>query len=81
MAKKVIGIQKNVTFKIDGNDWCGISLFLSEERENVVGVATEKIFVGSTKPCFDIANKLNLGDMVQTYFNRFGKIADIVPVK
>lgn len=78
---KVIGIQRNVTFKMENNTFSGINIFCAVERDGVEGFATEKIFVNTTKDCFKVAVNLNLHDEINCYYNRYGKIDAIVPVK
>ncbi|MBE5883383.1 MAG: hypothetical protein E7291_03005 [Lachnospiraceae bacterium] len=71
---KVIGIQKNVSFKIDGNDFNGVNLFVSQERPGVEGVATDKVYVDSRKDCYATATAVKLGDNVTFGYNRYGKV-------
>lgn len=77
MAKKVVGIQKNVKFKVDGKDWSGLNLYFEEEKNGVDGVATEKAFINDTKDCYSSALALKVGDEVKCSYNRYGKIEDI----
>lgn len=76
---KIVGIQRGVSFKIDGNTFSGINLFGAVERPGIDGVATEKIFVNSEKECFAAAASLSVGDDVDVYYNRFGKVDQLIP--
>ena len=78
---QIVGIQRNVTFKFDGNVFTGINLYCALERDGVEGHVTEKHFVNSSKECFGLANSLKVGDQVNIYYNRYGKIDAIVPIK
>ena len=78
---KVIGIQRNVTFDMNGNRFSGVNLFFTTPKNGVDGLATEKVFVNSTKECYAVACSLKLGDEVHLSYNRFGKIDDIQPLK
>lgn len=82
MKAKVLGIQKNVNFKSqDGNQITGMNLYFGTVNQYVDGYATEKAFISTSKACFAIGQSLKVGDDVECYYNRFGKIDDIVPVK
>ena len=78
---KIVGIQRNVVFRMDGKEFTGINLFGIVPRDNVDGHATEKIFVNSTKECYATACSLKVGDEINCYYNRFGKVDTIVPAK
>lgn len=78
---KIVGIQKGVKFTIDKVEYRGMNLFGTIQRPNVDGVATEKIFVNETKECYATALSLKVGDDVECYYNRYGKIDNLVPVK
>lgn len=68
---KVVGYQTSSFDTRDGNHISGCFLFVSEERKNVIGVATERLFLSD--------NKLNgykptLGDEIKPYYNKYGKV-------
>lgn len=78
---KIVGVQKGVSFKIDGKEFRGLNLFGLVERNGVDGSATEKVFVNETKECYPLALTLKVGDTVLCAYNRFGKIDSISVVK
>lgn len=77
---KVLGIQRSVVFdfKNQKNEQVhleGAKLFLGEERPGVEGISViEPVFVNNTKPCYPKVSELNVGDEVNIYYNRFGKV-------
>lgn len=75
---KVIGLGK-VDFETrDGNRIIGYSVFVTFHRSGVDGLAAEKFFISDSK--FS-ASPFKLGDIVEIFFNRYGKVNSIVPVK
>lgn len=68
---KVIGYQHSSFDTRDGNHISGVFLFLSEERPNVTGVATERIFLSDQKLS---GYSPKLGDDIRPFYNRFGKV-------
>lgn len=68
---KVIGYSHSEFDTKDGNRMSGCFLYLSEERQNVTGVATERIFLTDKK--LD-GYKPAVGDEVRPYYNRYGKV-------
>lgn len=72
---EVVGYQhKELKFQ-DGNSCAGFYLFLSEKREGVNGVATERVFC-SDKKIGTYAPRI--GDHVNVYYNRFGKVDSVL---
>jgi len=68
---KVLGYaHKHLTFQ-DGRSCDGTFLYLSEERNDVTGVATERVFLSDAKAD---GYKPALGDELKLYYNRFGKL-------
>lgn len=68
---KVIGIQNSSFVTKDGKQISGMFLYLSEERSNVQGVATERIFLSEDKLS---GYSPVVGDDIRPYYNRFGKV-------
>lgn len=70
----VVGYQhKELKFQ-DGNSCTGYYLFLSEKREGVEGIATERVFCSDKK----IGNYIpKIGDHVQVFYNRYGKVDSV----
>ena len=70
---KIIGIQRNVTFKYDGNSFTGTNIYTSEERPDVEGVVSQKFFFNSSKESYKVIEGLKVNDNIRIYFNRYGK--------
>lgn len=75
----VLGIEKNVVidfFDKKKNQQVhheGIRLHLGEEKKGVEGIAVDKpLFVSKDRTCYDLAEKLKVGDKVTVSCNRFG---------
>ena len=81
MKMKVLGVQRGVSFKVDGREFSGLNLYCGIKRENVDGLATEKIYVSLSKDCYSVAAGLKVGDEIEAYYNRYGKVESIVPAK
>lgn len=79
MTKKVVGIQRDAKFTINGTELQGINLYLTYPSEKVLGVVTEKIFININKPCYRDANSLSVGDDVIIINNSYGKPEEIIP--
>lgn len=76
---KVVGIQRNMNFKAqDGNQVTGMNIYLTQEKHNVEGVATDKVFVSSTKECYASLANLKIGSEVQLLYNRWGKVESVI---
>lgn len=71
---KVIGIQHSEFDTRDGKHVSGMFLYLSEVRNNVEGVATERIFLSNAK-VGDYPPMI--GDEIKVNYNRFGKVDNI----
>lgn len=78
MSKKVIGIQMDAQFTIDGNQFKGLNLFLSYPWTGVSGERCEKVFVNETRPYYIDALNLNVGDCINLIYNRYGKLEGII---
>lgn len=71
---KVLGYsRKHLSFD-DGRTCDGCFLYLSEERRDTVGVATERIFLSDAKG--DGYNP-SVGDEIKVYYNRYGKVDSV----
>ena len=78
---KVVGFQKSafpakdrVTKQETGETISGYFLFLSEPRDGVTGVATERVFISLNKIGTYVPQ---LNDNVRLYYNRYGKVDSI----
>ena len=72
---KVMGFKDTVfDFPKENKQVKGMTLFLSEERKNVTGLACESVFVSDGK--LD-GYKPKLGDSLNVNYNKYGKVRDI----
>lgn len=73
---KIVGIRSTEFTGNDGKKVSGTSLYFEMSNPHVTGVETGKLFIGEA-----LAKKLTycpgVGDLVQIFYNRFGKVADI----
>lgn len=76
---ELVGIR-GVSFKgSDGSEVEGTNLYLTYEDDYIDGVGTERVFVTSKR--FDTLSFVpEIGDRCRLMYNKYGKIADIVPV-
>lgn len=72
---KVIGYSKKHFEFDDGRSCDGFYLYLSEERRDTVGVATERVFVSNTK--MD-GYTPSVGDEIKVLYNRYGKVDSVM---
>lgn len=68
---KVIGYSFSEFDTKDGGHVSGCFLYLTEERRNVTGVASERIFLSNAKLG---GYKPSIGDEVRPYYNKYGKV-------
>lgn len=75
---ELVGIR-GVSFKgSDGGKVEGTNLFLTYEDEGIEGVGTERVFLTSKR--FNALSFVpELGGRCRLMYNKYGKIADIVP--
>jgi len=52
----------------------GTQLFISFDEDNVVGQATDKLFV---KPEVELPTQMQQGDSLEIYFDRKGKVESV----
>ncbi len=80
----VLGIEKDVV--IDFKDKKtgkqvhleGMKLHLGETKSTVIGTAVDKpLFINKDKDCYDLASKLEVGDTVKVFYNRFGSFESL----
>ena len=81
---QVLGIKQNVV--IDFHDKKkneqvhleGLYLYVGAQKGNVKGIECQKpLFVGKSKPYYDLANSLEPADKINVSYNRFGSIDNI----
>jgi hypothetical protein len=71
---EVVGFQhKELKFE-DGNTCSGYYLFLTEKRDKVSGVATDRVFCSDGKIGEYVPK---IGDHIQINYNRYGKVAQV----
>lgn len=78
---QIIGVQlKSFTAK-DGTTITGYNVWYTEERENVDGLAADRIFVSDR-----VSNRSNftphVGDIIETIsYNKFGRLFQVQPYR
>lgn len=78
---QIIGVQlKSFTAK-DGTTITGYNVWYTEERENVDGLAADRIFVSDR-----VSNRSNftphVGDIIETIsYNKFGRLFEVRPYR
>lgn len=74
----VLGIEKDVVIDFKNKQGQqvhleGMRLHLGDTRNGVIGTAVDKpLFVNKEKECYELASKLEVGDSVKVFYNRFG---------
>lgn len=80
--KKIVGIQSvDYISRKTNKQVTGLTLHLSFEDARVRGMATETVFVSSQSICYEDVAALPVGSEVNVYYNRYGSVEDIRPVK
>lgn len=75
---KVVGMRKfEYTSKKSGNSYPAASLYCTEERNNVVGVAAFDLFVKAEI----VPGDVQVGSEISCVYNRFGSVEEIHLVK
>lgn len=75
---KVVGMRKfQYTSKKSGNSFPAASLYCTEERNNVVGVAAFDLFVKAEL----VPGDVQIGCEIYCVYNRFGSVEEIRLVK
>ena len=71
---EVVG-KKRVDFKPKGSDdkIDGLTLYVTYEEDKVQGLATDKIFLSTTK-FGDMFSDLQVGTLIEISYNKFGKV-------
>lgn len=78
MNMKVVGIQRNQRFQVNGSWFEGTNIWVVYPRDGVEGYMTEKIFCNKAKPSlFQPSETLKVGDEITGTFNRYGKYESI----
>lgn len=71
----IVGI-KNTNFKSrDGGDIKGVTLYTNEPADNVIGMATDKIFL-SERLGYK-AEDFKVDDLILPVYNKYGKVTGI----
>lgn len=76
----IVGIRFTEFTGQDGNRVKGTTLFYEIENKHVTGVETGKVFIGEAL-AKNLTYQPQLNEVVQLFYNRFGKISDIRKVK
>lgn len=78
MGMKIVGIQRNAKFQMNGQWYEGTNLWVTYPRNGVDGLVTEKIFCNKAKPAlFQPSETMQLGDEIFGAYNRYGKYESI----
>lgn len=76
---ELVGIRGVCFTGSDGKQVEGTNLYLTYEDDYIDGVGTEKVFVTS-KRFNSLSFVPEIGGRCRLMYNKYGKIADIVPV-
>lgn len=75
---KVVGMRKfQYTSKKTGKSFPAASLFCTEERNNVIGVAAFDLFVKAEL----VPGDVQVGSEIACFYNRFGSVEEVRIVK
>ena len=76
---QVIGFSKNeFTPKGESNPILGYNLYLTEKKQNVTGLACERVYLSQKKmdACLN-GKQIKIGDEIRLYYNKYGKVEEI----
>lgn len=72
---RIEGIRE-VCFTREGQTVKGTTLYTSEESKGVYGRMTDRIFIPESRN--ELMTGVTVGDEVQMFYNKYGKVIDIV---
>ena len=70
---QVIGYRRADFRTDDGQQIEGWTIYLTEQRQGVEGLATERTFLSTRKSAY----QPQLGDELQVYYNKYGKVEHV----
>ena len=71
MKVKIVGIQNIDYTNKSGRHISGVNLHVAYEDQKVIGMAVDKFYLASDFPNL---NKVKCNDVVNVYFNQYGKV-------
>lgn len=72
---ELVGYRRSAfTAQDTGERIVGYNLYLTEEQENVEGVAAERVFLSERKMNGYVPR---LGDQLEIIYNRYGKVSEL----
>lgn len=71
----IVGFQKVAGKNKQGQPYSGVRMFVTEQRNNVQGLATDDVYVGDQ--FLPIGVTFNVGDEVDFVYNKFGRVQGV----
>ena len=75
----IVGFQKATGTNKQGQAYSGVRMFVTEQRNNVQGLATDDVYVGDQ--FLPVGVVFNVGDEVDFVYNKFGRVQGVNLVK
>ena len=75
----IVGFQKVTGTNKQGQAYSGVRMFVTEQRNNVQGLATDDVYVGDQ--FLPVGVVFNVGDDVDFVYNKFGRVQGVNLVK
>lgn len=75
----IVGFQKVTGTNKAGQAYSGVRMFVTEQRQNVQGLATDDVYVGDQ--FLPVGVVFNVGDDVEFVYNKFGRVQGVNLVK
>lgn len=75
----IVGFQKVTGTNKQGQPYSGVRMFVTEQRDNVQGLATDDVYVGDQ--FLPVGVVFNVGDDVDFVYNKFGRVLGVNLVK
>lgn len=80
--KKVVGIQSvDYLSRKTNQPVQGVTLHLTYQDSRITGVGTETVFVSAKATCYGDVVKIPIGSDVDVFYNRYGSIEEVRPVR
>lgn len=76
-ALKILGRRKVDFMGTNGQQVTGVTLYVGEEDQYTEGMKTDKIFVGTSKSCYNNCCTYPIGSVIFVSYNRNGSIVDV----
>ena len=75
----IVGFQKVTGTNKQNQPYSGVRMFVTEQRQNVQGLATDDVYVGDQ--FLPVGVVFNVGDEVDFVYNKFGRVQGVNLVK